>query len=66
MNPCLGATEEHKEKITLCGKVCYILNKSCSSLFSMVVRFRCGAQDSKELRLNFLAVISFSVTETKI
>jgi hypothetical protein len=32
----------------------------------MGVRFRCGTQDSKELRLNFLAVISFSVSETKI
>jgi hypothetical protein len=36
-------------------------NKSFSSLISMGVRFRCGAQDSNELRLNFLAVISFSV-----
>jgi hypothetical protein len=32
----------------------------------MGVSFKCGAQDSKELRLNFLAVISFSVTKTKI
>jgi hypothetical protein len=32
----------------------------------MGIRFRCGAQDSKDFRLNFLAVILFSVTKIKI
>ena len=43
-----------------------LLNKSCSSLLSMGVRFRCGTQEAKELRLNFLAVISYSASETKL
>jgi hypothetical protein len=60
----LDATEEHN--IINAVKVHYIPNKSCSSLISMGVRFRCGAQDSKEFRLNFLAVISFSATKIKI
>ena len=44
----------------------YLLNKSCSSLISMGVRFRCGAQDAKELRLYFLAVIFCSAIEIKV
>ena len=32
----------------------------------MGVRFRCGAQDAKELRLNFLAVIFCSAIEIKL
>ena len=39
-----------------------IPNKACRSFLSMSVRLRSSDQDSKELNLNFLAVMSFSIT----
>ena len=41
----------------------YIPNKCCRSFISMAVSSRCGDQYSKELRLNFFAVTSFSIQE---
>ena len=38
----------------------YILNKACRSFFSKAVRFRSPDQHSNALKLNLLAVISFS------